>query len=370
MIRKSALIVSAITALIILSSWGNKGHTMISFRINLSFNEEMNQFSDWVFYLSDHASDADKRKRDDPEEGPKHYIDIDNYDMFLDQGRIPTTLDSCITAYGEQFVEDNGYLPWATLAMYDSVVSCLERGDWTNAKKYGADLGHYVADGHMPLHLTRNYDGQFTDNDGIHARYEIKMIERYHDQISYSGTPAEEISNVTQYIFSYLYSNYAYMDSILIADNYAKEMTGGNSSELYYTALWHKTEHFTNQLFSQASHAFAELLYNAWIEAGRPSASGEVTRSEDTEKTQGKICISPNPVRYNARVHYNIPFSGDLNATIYDTSGRKALFIPAVSDNSENQSFALNTHGFPNGPYFIILENNTNRISESFLIAQ
>lgn len=330
----------------------------------------MTHFSDWVFYLSDHASDADKRKGSDPEEGPKHYIDIDNYDMFLDQGRIPTTLDSCITAYGEQFVEDNGYLPWATLAMYDSVVSCLERGDWTNAKKYGADLGHYVADGHMPMHLTRNYDGQFTGNKGIHARYEIKMIDKYHDQISYSGTPAAEISDVTQYIFSYLYSNYAYMDSILIADNYAKEMTGGTSSELYYTALWERTEHLTNELFSKASHALAELLYNAWIEAGRPSTTGEVTGTEVIESTPGMVTISPNPVRHSALVHHNIPFSGDLSATIYDTSGRKALSIPAVSGNSENQSFALNTTGFPSGPYFIVLENSTVRISEPFLIAQ
>lgn len=370
MIRKIALIISAITALVILGSWGNRGHTMISFRTNLSFNEEMNHFSDWVFYLSEHASDADKRKRDDPEEGPKHYIDIDNYDMFLDQGRIPTTLDSCITAYGEQFVEDNGYLPWATLAMYDSVVSCLGRGDWTNAKKYGADLGHYVADGHMPMHLTRNYDGQFTNNKGIHARYEIGMIDRYHDQISYSGTPAAEIGNVTQYIFGYLYSNYEYMDSILIADDYAKEMASGTTSELYYTALWERTEHMTNQLFSEASHALAELLYTAWIEAGRPSASGEVTGSEDVEKALAKISISPNPVRYNAMVHHNIPFSGGLTATIYDTSGRKALSLHADPSDSDSQSFAFNTSGFPNGPYFIVLENSTIRISEPFLVAQ
>ena len=134
MIRKIAFIIVASITLLSLSSWGSIGHTMISFRINLFFNEEMTFFDDWVFYLSEHASDADKRKGDDPGEGPKHYIDIDNYDMFLDQGRIPTTLDSCITAYGEQFVEDNGYLPWATLAMYDSVVSCLERGDWTMLK--------------------------------------------------------------------------------------------------------------------------------------------------------------------------------------------------------------------------------------------
>jgi hypothetical protein len=39
-----------------------------------------------------------------------------------------------------------------------------------------ADIGHYVADMHQPLHLTRNYNGQLTGNYGIHARYEGQMI--------------------------------------------------------------------------------------------------------------------------------------------------------------------------------------------------
>jgi hypothetical protein len=369
MIRKIALMLAASIALLSLTSWGNRGHTMISFRINLSFNEEMDHFSDWVFYLTEHASDADKRKRDDPEEGPKHYIDIDNYDMFTDQGRIPTTLDSCIAVYGEQFVEDNGYLPWATLAMYDSVVSCLERGDWTNAKKYGADLGHYVADGHMPMHLTRNYDGQFSDNKGIHARYEIEMIDRYHDQVSYSGTPAAEVSNVTQYIFNYIYSNYAYMDSILIADDYAREMTGGTSSELYYTALWERTEHLTNQLFGKASHALAELLYSAWIDAGRPQAVGDVTGNSQFEQLPGRIKISPNPVKQGEPLHFQLPFSGDFFATVYDTYGRKTDIMTALSAELENHSFAIHSNGLSAGSYFIVLENCYSRMSESFMVS-
>ncbi len=369
MIRKIAFIIVASIALLSLSSWGSIGHTMISFRINLFFNEEMTFFDDWVFYLSEHASDADRRKGDDPEEGPKHYIDIDNYDMFLDQGRIPTTLDSCITAYGEQFVEDNGYLPWATLAMYDSVVSCLERGDWTNAKKYGADLGHYVADGHMPLHLTRNYDGQFTDNDGIHARYEIEMIDRYHDQLSYSGIPAAEISDVTQYVFSYIYSSYVYMDSILIADDYAKEMTGGTSSGLYYSALWEKTEHLTNKMFKQASHAMAELLYTAWVEAGGPLVGGDIRGDRQFEQAPDKIKISPNPVKHGEPVNFQFPFSGEFFATVYDTHGRKTHIMTALPAELKNHSFALNSNGLSAGTYFIVLENCYARVSELFTVS-
>ena len=209
----------------------------------------------------------------------------------------------------------------------------------------------------MPMHLTRNYDGQFSGNSGIHARYEIEMIDRYHDQISYSGTPAAEISDVTRYFFSYIYSSYVYMDSILIADDYAKEMTGGTSSGLYYSALWERTEHLTNELFKQASHAMAELLYTAWIEAGGPLVGGDIRGDRHFEHVPGKIKISPNPVKHGEPLNFQFPFSGDVFATVYDTYGRKTHIMTALPTEPENHSFALNSSGLSAGSYFIVLEN-------------
>lgn len=358
----------AFVAAIMLTSWGGAGHAMISFRISLSFNEDMAQFGDWIFYLSEHASDADKRKNSDPEEGPKHYIDIDNYDTFVTSGRIPHSLDSCIAIYGEEFVEENGYLPWATLAMYDSLVSNLTRGDITSAKKYAADLGHYVADGHMPLHLTRNYDGQFTGNKGIHSRYESQMISIYQDKITYSGTPAEEIENVRRYVFDYIYKNYTCLDSILIADDYAKEMGSGTSSDLYYVALWEKTERITNQMFSGASHSFAELIYSAWIEAGKPSFTETSAKVSSGKSHQNRIQIIPNPLQSEASVIYNFHMEGNVTATIYDTAGRATFHGPVIQTGREQQTFALNTGQISNGTYYIVLGNSELKISAPFLI--
>ncbi len=104
---------------ILLSSWGWVGHQKISFSILDCFTEEMSQFEDWVPFLKTHASDADSRKGSDPLEGPKHYIDIDAYPEFLENGAIPTSLDSCITLHGADFVDDQGSLPWATLNQID-----------------------------------------------------------------------------------------------------------------------------------------------------------------------------------------------------------------------------------------------------------
>lgn len=267
MLKRTGFTITIITISLLLSGWGDVGHSVISNKAELFFNHEMDFFKEWIPYLTEHSSDADQRKKDDPKEGPKHYIDIDNYESFVPDGRIPAALDSVITLYGEKFVDDNGYLPWATIAAYDSVVACLVRNDMVNGKKHAADLGHYVADGHMPMHLTRNYDGQFTGNKGIHFRYEIKMIKLYKDQITYDGTPAEKIDNVEEYIFNYIYQNYPYMDSILTADNAGKEIDPESESDQYYAVLWEHTQNMTTKLFERASNAFAELLYTALLEA-------------------------------------------------------------------------------------------------------
>jgi hypothetical protein len=357
-----------LATVIMLSSWGDTGHSMISFRINLSFNQEMSRFNDWVFYLSDHASDADKRKRDDPSEGPKHYIDIDNYSGFVENGTIPHALEDCISEYGAGFVEENGFLPWATLAMYDSVVHCMRREDWGNAKKYAADLGHYVADGHMPMHLTRNYDGQFTGNKGIHARYEIDMIARYHDKIVYEGTPASSIDDPLAYIFDYIYRNYKYMDSILVADDYASEMGNGTTSEQYYMALWERTEHLTRTLFSNASHAIAVLLYSAWNEAGRPGEDVAGVPLPAPGNTLYGLRISPNPVETSATISYFNQTGSQLTATVFDASGRSAVMLDGFSAAPGHHTREWFPGHLPGGNYYLVLQSANRRVCEPFTL--
>jgi hypothetical protein len=119
---KSVLI---IVSSFLLISWGQDGHYKISYNSSLSFNTEMQQFVAWKNQLAMNASNADDRKATDPDESAKHYIDIDNYAEFLSTGKIPQTLDSAVSLHGEIFVYDNGILPWATLAAYDSLKVAL-----------------------------------------------------------------------------------------------------------------------------------------------------------------------------------------------------------------------------------------------------
>ena len=162
--RKVLAAVSLLAIFFFCSGWGSGGHRKINEHAPASFPSSMTFLkAGWTVLLADHGSDADKRKSWDPTEGPKHYIDIDDYPEFLLNGKIPQSYDSVCALHSESFVTDKGILPWATLITFDSLRNCFERLDWDNAGLFAADLGHYVADGHQPLHITRNYDGQYTN---------------------------------------------------------------------------------------------------------------------------------------------------------------------------------------------------------------
>lgn len=341
---------------VVLLSWGGAGHYKINTASGLSFNAEMAQFNVWITTLADHASDADERKAWDTNEGPKHYIDIDNYDEFLSQGWIPQTLDSVIAIHGSSFVYGNGILPWATIAAFDSLQSCFERLDWAKAVLFASDLGHYVADGHMPLHITRNYNGQYTGNTGIHSRYESTMINTYISQITYEGYEISEINDVNQYIFNYLYTNYVYVDSVIAADDYAKGLAGNTTSSTYKQALWDKSKSFTVPLFKNASHALTELIYTAWVQAGSPLMSPDFIFSSNHESVISLEQNAPNPFRTSTRIHYHLISNAHISLQVFDMNGQ---FITTLVDDQKTKGdyyVDWNPENVSKGTYNLILK--------------
>jgi len=356
---KKYLLISASFAVltVLLTSWGATGHFKISESSSLSFNSQMQDFLSWVQFLSDHASDADIRKDTDPEEGPKHYIDIDGYPEFVANGSIAQSLQTVISTHGYAFVESNGILPWATERAFDSLRNCMQRHDFAKAKIFAADLGHYVADGHMPLHITSNYNGQLTGNDGIHSRYESSMINSNISQIIYTGSDIAEIQDVNQYIFNYVYANYQYKDSVLLADNYAKSINSNTSSSGYKQALWNKTKGFTLVLFKNASHALAELIYTAWIQAGSPNLNSNGISDPTLLSNFILNDVFPNPFSSETNITFLLKEDTRVLMQLRDESGHTVKTLINDTLNSGNHSILLNKENFASGMYYLVLNN-------------
>jgi len=303
--------------------WGRDGHIIINGKASLSFPFQMNYFLTWSDSLAAHGSDADYRKSSDPSEGPKHYIDIDNYSTFNNFGYITQSYDSAIALYGYQFVIDQGILPWAILWTYDSLKVALMQNQWHKAMLLASDLGHYIGDAHMPLHITRNYNGQYTNQSGIHSRFESTMIGKYKNEIVFNGDSVNYIENVSDYVFNMIYHNYPFVDSVLSADLYAISISGGSYNNIYYLQMWNYSKNFTIDLFKRASISLAEMFYTCWVDAGMPLPTSSTENEVSTPLSFLLNQNYPNPFNPITTISFTLPESGNVSLKVYDVLGKE-----------------------------------------------
>ncbi|MCW8806025.1 MAG: T9SS type A sorting domain-containing protein [Ignavibacteriaceae bacterium] len=342
--------------------WGGVGHSIINYRTILSALPEMEFFETWADSLQAHASDADQRKSWDPTEGPKHYIDIDNYPEFIATGTIPQDFDSLVAIHGLSFVMDQGILPWTILKTADSIQAAFEINDMHKAMLFSADLGHYIADGHMPLHITRNYNGQYTNQTGVHSRYESSLIGDFQSQIIYDGDSLEYIENLSDFVFNMLYENYQYVDSVLYADSVAEAYAGNHNTTTYYNKFWEIAKNFTIGLFQKASYRIACVIYTEWIDAG-----GLTDISDDKNELPSGFNLSqnyPNPFNPSTAIKYTIPSviasgtkqSQFVTLKVYDLLGNEVVTLINEEKSAGSYEVNFNAAGLPSGIYFYKLQ--------------
>ena len=86
-----------------------------------------------------------------------------------------------------------------------------------------AYLSHFVADTTMPLHTTRNYDGQLTGNNGIHRRIEVEIVARFHNVSMIAPSGITEVGDPVEWTFQQLERSLSFCPAFLKADT----MRGG-----------------------------------------------------------------------------------------------------------------------------------------------
>ncbi len=336
-----------------LVSWGGTGHRSINGNTTFYFNPELSDFTSWSTSLRNHASDADNRKNGDPTEGKKHYIDIDNYYEYQQNGKIIEKYEDIVAKYGSNKVESYGILPWATITTYDTLVKCFRRNDLNKAVLVAADLGHYVGDGHMPLHLTDYYDGNSPASKGIHSRYESTMLGEYINEITYTHRDINIIPNVSRYIFDYIYKNSRYKDSIFAADVYA-QTKGSVNSDAYYAALWEKTATITKGLLPNAAHSLAELIYTAFIESKSTTGVEEMvsTRSISIDR-----CF-PNPFTSSTTISYTLAKYSNVDMSVIDTRGQLVANLVAGVMSEGTHEVEWYSTSVSAGIYFLVVRSD------------
>jgi hypothetical protein len=305
-----------------------------------------------------HSVDADARRVSGDTsfyaEGPRHYLDIDDYPGFRN---LPRNLDTLILLYGWERVKRNGISPWAMTWMFDSLVAQLRRGDAAQVLQSASDLGHYIGDICQPLHNTRNYDGQYTGNNGIHSRYETTMLSPsyYLSALTIQPLPAAYVADRLAAAFDEVLRSQELVAAVLRADTYARQTSGWNGSgtapAAYYHVLWDSTETLTRERVQRASAMLGALWYSAWVDAGLIPLTAEERgpMMPAAWRVDGSF---PNPFNPSAMIRFRLPEAAQVTITLHDVLGREVAHAFTGELQSGGHTLPVDGHALAGGVYF------------------
>ncbi len=333
-----------IVLLFLTVGWGSVGHRIINSNVIVHLPSGVTPFIQQIQFLADHASDADGRKGGDNQkpyilrEGPRHFIDIDDYPEFATKS-VPQNLSTLISRSDSATVFGIGTNPWATVWTMDSLTAQMRRGDWSKVWQSAADLGHYVGDAHQPLHNTKDYDGRssVSGSSGIHSRYETGMLNAYQNLVSIRPDSVHYISNPIDFMFNIIYQSNTYVDSIYLADVYAHQISGWTGSgsvpqsysQSYYAALWVKASSFTQLEIQRATENYASLLYTAWVNAGSPVVTS-VKDLATANRAPRDIVLNqnyPNPFNPTTTIAFRLPDDAHVTLSVFSLHGQQIALL-------------------------------------------
>ncbi len=266
--------------------WGFWAHHVINKEAVTVLPEPVRDFySANVDYLVEHSTDPDTRRAFVKNEAYSHYMDLDRYGDYPDF-HVPATYEDAVEKYGEETVLKDGIVPWRVGWDVDSLTAAMKEHDVPLILHLSADLGHYVADMHVPLHATKNYDGQLSGNIGVHFRWETGIPQHFGSDYNFSNFGSVHyIKNPVKHALGILEHSYSLLPEVFKADSLAKvgipkddlyrveEKEGRREyiySDQYYTKFNKELNGMVESQMREAVSAVASYWYTAWVNAGKP----------------------------------------------------------------------------------------------------
>jgi hypothetical protein len=266
--------------------WGFFAHKKInSYAVFLLPPEMLLFYKPNIDFITDHAVDPDRRRSVLPDEAPRHYIDIDHYGKYPYR-ELPRIWDSAVAKYGTDTLMAYGISPWNILGALTNLTNAFKEKNFAKILKSSADIGHYIADAHVPLHCCTNHNGQLTDQKGIHAFWETRVPELLaENEFDFFIGKAEYIQRPGEYIWAKVLESANAADSVLRIEKelskqfpankkYSYENRNGLTVRLYssaYTIAYNnKLNGMVERRMRQAIFSIASFWYTAWVNAGQP----------------------------------------------------------------------------------------------------
>ena len=273
--------------------WGFFGHRTITQLAVYELPATMQAF--YFRHLAEvvrQSTAPDERRNDDPTEAPKHYIDMDHYSETDPFGKVPRQYDEAVAKFSADTLKKYGTVPWVILEMKNNLTEAFRQRDTLNIVKYSAELSHYVGDAFVPLHTTINYDGQLTDQKGLHSLWESQLPEKYIADYKLDGEPAKYVKEPLAAVWATLAQSYGFLgETFDRASKIEKVMKPemrftfshkyGKTSRRYSDAFAAEYEKAVGGMVDYrlkgAPTLVSSLWLTAWQDAGKPDLGGLMT---------------------------------------------------------------------------------------------
>jgi hypothetical protein len=309
--------ITAITIAVVLSipafrqahAWGSWGHQHINNAAVFTLPKEMRSFFyNHTDFVTEEAVVPDLRKfiNGDRGEGPKHFIDLEEYN-YTDAAAMAQSMKEAKEKYEDKRLQKSGSLPWQIEELYAKLVDAFKEKSKTKILYIAGDIAHYIGDATQPLHTTSNYDGQQTNQKGIHSFFESQLPEQFGDSYNFNTGDVHYIKNINTETWRIIAQSHSLVDTLLQAERTAKENfkaeeykkdAQGNVLKNRY-GQWIRSKSFARKYHTElhgmierqlrtAVNETASFWYSAWVDAGKPDLS-DLDPSDITDRNRKNL---------------------------------------------------------------------------------
>jgi hypothetical protein len=266
--------------------WGFFAHKKINYyAVFLLPPEMLVLYKPNIDFITEHAVDPDKRRYVSKTEGAHHYIDIDHYGKYP-FAELPHQWDDAVKKFSEDTLRAYGIVPWWIDIMQSRLTNAFKEKNQVKILRLSAEIGHYIADAHVPLHASTNHNGQLSNQQGIHGFWESRIPELLADrEWDFFIGKAEYIPNTHDFIWKRILESGIEADTVLRDEKelskqfpedrrFAFEERNGiivkQYSSAYSIAYNKRLDNMIERRMRESIYTVACFWYTAWVNAGQP----------------------------------------------------------------------------------------------------
>jgi hypothetical protein len=261
--------------------WGFQGHKIINRMAIFTLPSEMSPFfKKNIEYITEHSTTPDSRRYTNKKEGAGHYIDMEFYSSIIDLQNLSWKKITSIVQ--EDSLYKHGVLPWRIIQYKYLLQNAFENKSYKDIIKFASELGHYIADAHVPLHTTKNYNGQLTNQHGIHSLWETKIVNILVNDLNYFTKKAQYIDNLQPFIWEIIINSNSDVNTVLRTEeilnseqsfpkySFPTKNEKKTYSDTYIKEYNKKLNGMVENRIKLAIQNLGSIWYTAWIDAGQP----------------------------------------------------------------------------------------------------